>query len=461
MGIASDQRLFERPAFKAINATGGESYVPVIDSRPYVNRSNMSARAIISTATEDRVGDILNPRGCSLKNYAKNPVVLYGHGLEDIKTPIGTSRDPSGNLAIEITDDVVMATCFFSQRSQEAAQIFELIDEGVIVATSVRETPFPGESRIKAINGRRVNFVNLWDLEEWSWCAIGVNPDAVAKAIRRRVDGRQLSQSILKSLNAVMPPKRVLGVGSTMKTDDDEPDNDADDKKDDPAMPTVRDNPMDNPPVDSTKQVDVPGPRVGTLFNNTGSDVDDEKPHGQKMIAATHESMKSLCKSIDQGRKQLENTDVHKWLDGVAKSLDEHCTTAEGLHQEQYPGAKPLGESMKDEDGEEADDESEMKSFLADNNPSRLTVMGVGARLKSLSAEASIPPKFRTAFSQWAEMLLRTATAAKSHRPAEVIARSAERLKPVESPEEERQKLALEAQLEELRSTLKSFGKAK
>lgn len=52
--------------------------------RPYVDRSAMSARAIISTGTIDRVGDLLIPQGCRLDNFIKNPVVLWAHGLEGI-----------------------------------------------------------------------------------------------------------------------------------------------------------------------------------------------------------------------------------------------------------------------------------------------------------------------------------------------------------------------------------------
>ncbi|WP_373649221.1 hypothetical protein [Schlesneria sp. DSM 10557] len=59
----------------------------------------MSARAVISTDAIDRVGDQLIPRGCRLENYAKNPVVLWAHGLEGIAQPIGTSLSPEGTLA--------------------------------------------------------------------------------------------------------------------------------------------------------------------------------------------------------------------------------------------------------------------------------------------------------------------------------------------------------------------------
>ena len=173
----------------------------------------MSATAVISTASIDRVGDALIPRGCRLDNYAKNPVVMWAHGLEGITQPIGTSRDASGNLAVFVSDEDVRATSWFSQKSLAAAQIFELIDEGIIRATSVRETPIRSRIQRNPVAGD-VLVVEEWDLEEWSWCAVGVNPDAVAKALyRNRLGGQPIIPSIVKSLTAVAPSYTRFGIG--------------------------------------------------------------------------------------------------------------------------------------------------------------------------------------------------------------------------------------------------------
>lgn len=160
-------------------------------TQPYVDRSKMTARAVISTATIDRVGDVLVPTGCVTDNYEKNPVVLWAHGMEGIGQPIGTSRNPDGQLDVTISATDVQATCWFSQSSLEAAQIFELVDEGIIRATSVRETPIKTRMRHDPSLGDLL-IVDEWELEEWSWCAVGMNPDAVAKAIsRNRLGGRE------------------------------------------------------------------------------------------------------------------------------------------------------------------------------------------------------------------------------------------------------------------------------
>ena len=69
-----------------------------------------------------------------MENYSKNPVVMWAHGMEGICQPIGTSRDANGNVAVIVSQDDVQATSWFSQKSLEAAQIFELIDEGIVKA---------------------------------------------------------------------------------------------------------------------------------------------------------------------------------------------------------------------------------------------------------------------------------------------------------------------------------------
>ena len=154
-----------RPGSHYKLAPTGQSLAIEFSGQPYVDRKAMSARAVISTATIDRVGDLLIPRGCRLENYSKNPVVMWAHGLEGIGQPIGTSRDANGQVAVTVSDDDVQATSWFSQTSLEAAQIFELIDEGIVRATSVRETPIKSHLKHDPIEGD-VLIVEEWDLEE-------------------------------------------------------------------------------------------------------------------------------------------------------------------------------------------------------------------------------------------------------------------------------------------------------
>ena len=254
-----------------------------LTGQPYVDRSAMSAKAVISTATVDRVGDVLIPKGCQISNFVKNPVVLWAHGLEGSGRPIGTSRDPDGNVAIVITDEDVQATSWFSQSSLEASQIFELIDEGIVRATSVRETPIKSHVRHDPEAGDLV-IVEEWELEEWSWCAVGVNPDAVAKALHRnRLGGQPIIPSIRKSLTVVAPTLRRFGVGL-------------------PLEKNVTDPSQTNPETTETTTPELPAAWDDDDFDST------TQPYGATVVSAVHASLTETTKHTSgQSSKAISN----------------------------------------------------------------------------------------------------------------------------------------------------------
>lgn len=331
-----------------------------IPGQPYVDRQSMSARAVISTPTIDRVGDILVPRGCQTSNYVNNPVVLWAHGLEGINYPIATSRNPNGKLAVFVSDDDVQATCWFSQKSLEAAQIFELIDEGIVRATSVRETPIKSHVH-RDLNLGDVLVVDEWDLEEWSWCAVGVNPDAVAKTLRRnRLGGQPITQSVMKALIAVAPTLKRFGIGL-------------------PKEKIVKEQSLLN-----DTQLD---PNAGDDLMSP-ADCDDpdslSQPYGATVVAAVHSSLSSIGQNISDALGPLENPAVKEGLMAILSVLQEQTTALEGLYASNYPDQPALKADVDNDGGDGGDDDAAMKAFLASGKIASLRVLGLGARLKGL-----------------------------------------------------------------------------
>lgn len=167
-----------------------------------VDQGRMSATFCISTRRPDREEDVIIPEGVSFSAYRLNPVVLWDHGFSGISTPIGTSEDPAGNLAVFVTPDRIDATCFFSQKSLEAVQIFELVDEGTIRAASIHVKPI--EFVVRANRGadeRPGLLVTSSEMLEWSIVPVGGNPEAIRKVlIDGRLSGRPLAGSIRKTL---------------------------------------------------------------------------------------------------------------------------------------------------------------------------------------------------------------------------------------------------------------------
>ena len=353
--------------------------------QPYVDRKAMSARAVISTATIDRVGDMLLPQGCQLANYAKNPVVLWSHGLEGISHPIATSRSPDGSLGVMITSNEVQATSWFSQSSREASQIFELIDEGIVRATSVRETPLKSRVAHDPEAGN-VLIVEEWDLEEWSWCAVGVNPDAVAKTLHRnRLGGQPILASIAKSLIAVAPIPRRFGVG----------------------LPTEKSMTDTSPLTDhATNAVDD----VPVTAWDSEEDDTDTRPYGATVVSATYASLLSACQNIQDAMGPLENPTVKSGLQAILSALQEQLTALEGLHASNYPDQPDL---KSDDD---TDDDEAMKSFLASSHIPSLRLLGLGARLKGLVGAPNLTPIQRRTITNTVKQMAKLVAQAKSHQ---------------------------------------------
>ncbi len=178
----------------------------------------MSARAIINTPREDREGDIIVPKGVHLENFRKNPVVLWEHGLGEITRPIAKCQHPDGNLALEVEEDQILATSYFTDKSLESLQIFHLIVEGLVRATSVRAVPIKSSTRKTSSDGIGI-VLEEWELIEWSWGALGVNPDAIARTIDRgTIEGQKITEPLLKSLKSVLSPKSQTIPGWTQSS---------------------------------------------------------------------------------------------------------------------------------------------------------------------------------------------------------------------------------------------------
>jgi hypothetical protein len=365
----------------------GTSLAMDLPGQPQIDRNTMSATAVISTATIDRVGDVLIPRGCRLENYEKNPVVMWAHGLEGIAQPIGTSRDADGKLAVTVSDDEVRATSWFSQKSLAAAQIFELIDEGIVRATSVRETPIKSRIQRDPVAGD-ILVVEEWDLEEWSWCAVGVNPDAVAKALHRnQLGGQPIIPSILKSLTAVAPFYKRFGIGlSTEKAMTDPSQTDDDD--------------MDSPVEESPVESDTDDPNS------------ESQPYGSTVVSAVHSSLTAACQNIEDAMGPLENPTVKEGLNAILGALQEQIAALEGLHESSYPDQTAL---KSDGDSGDQDDDA-MKAFLASGRIASLQVLGLGARLKGLVGARNLTQDQRRTLNGVSRQLARLVSQSKSHQ---------------------------------------------
>jgi HK97 family phage prohead protease len=124
-------------------------------------------RAVISTATQDRQGDVLEPAGCDMAAYRRNPIVLASHNPT---LPIGTAEPKIVGNRIE-----ALITFAPAGVSQSADVWCGLAKSGVVSGISVG---FSGDEYepIRSTGGARFT---RWTLLEISLVAVPANSEAL------------------------------------------------------------------------------------------------------------------------------------------------------------------------------------------------------------------------------------------------------------------------------------------
>lgn len=203
--IAENAKPAERERLAAGESRGLDLYQEALR----IDGGMMSATAVICTPAVDNDSEIIMPGGIDIESrYRANPVVLWEHGAEPaLPTPIAKCEHPDGTLALEQSAEELVGTSYFTPHNQCSEQIFALIDEGIVRATSVRVDPDPDAMTYKKIDDKNVLVMKRSTLIEWSWCCMGVNPEAVRKTLdRNSLAGSKIAQPlkhVLKRYSAV------------------------------------------------------------------------------------------------------------------------------------------------------------------------------------------------------------------------------------------------------------------
>lgn len=345
-----------------------------------VDEKTMSATAIISTPTPDRVNDSMNPQGILLDKYKLNPVVLVEHGFYH-PLPIATSEDPDGNLTVIASADGVRATSYFDEEDLVSRQVFNLVKKKILRATSVRFSI--KESRVENNDGDAIYFIDEWDLEEWSWCAIGCNPEAIAEVVsKNRLAGKPIAEPLLKSLQIWTPqraaqstgwtPDKELAMAKTNATTPAAPKTIT--KADEPKKPEDE----TTPPADEPKADAVPA-------DEAEEGEGEQQKFGAQLLTGVHASLSDLATNLSAGRAMLENPDVSAALDEAQPLLEQALSIVAGCYSSAYgKELAPADEPKPDEMAKSFAD------FMATGNGPRFELAGVGGALRSLAKAANL-----------------------------------------------------------------------
>lgn len=126
---------------------------------------------VLSDATEDRVGDVIDPKGWILTHFKRNPIMLFNHNQD---FPIGkweNVRVEGGKLKAR----PVLAEEGTSARIDEIRRLFE---QDILRTASVGFKPLEAEPRD---GGRGLRFIKQ-ELLETSLVSIPANPNAIQLA---------------------------------------------------------------------------------------------------------------------------------------------------------------------------------------------------------------------------------------------------------------------------------------
>ncbi|MCX6162031.1 MAG: HK97 family phage prohead protease [Ignavibacteriae bacterium] len=162
----------------------------ISESEKTFNDNELTIAHYISTTTPDRYGDIVNPSGMDATNYAKNPVVLFGHRSNSLV--IGK------NLELQVRHNGVSAVTKFAD-TEQGREIYKLNRDGFLNAWSIGFIPKKEVEKKDEIAGNVYNHIEEWDLLEYSSVPIPANPDCLNLMLKDLQD--DTIKTILKDSN--------------------------------------------------------------------------------------------------------------------------------------------------------------------------------------------------------------------------------------------------------------------
>ena len=155
-----------------------------------VEEDGIISVAVATDASIDRDGEIVDPAGIDMKNFERNPVLLYAHDYRS---------DPIGKvLNIKLDGNRILFTPQFAIGvSDRAKQYYEMVKAGFLNAFSIGFIPKEYKDR-QNTDGTTSRVFTRSELLEISLVPVPANPNALVLA--RSYKGMQFDESILKEI---------------------------------------------------------------------------------------------------------------------------------------------------------------------------------------------------------------------------------------------------------------------
>lgn len=340
-----------------------------------VDERAMRVKAVISTVDLDRSGDVVVPQGClsRIATYRRNPVVLLGH-QELLPLPVGRSEDNAGAPGVDVeADRRVTAWCRFSQATQDACDVFRLVQEGTLRQASIGFIPHVA-TRLKKAHAtdrdREGYLVEEWELVEWSWVVIADNQSCEAiraHLSRGKITGKTLSPVLTKALSGYAKPGPAWANGINLKGSN---------MADETTMQEREDG-----EIVEEKAVEAPEEPVE---EEAPEEVDDtpQAPLSAQVSTEVMQHIRDLNAYLDEVTPLIEQPKIAGHLGKLRAAADKIITdlhgVASGIHPDhdfgEIPGSEESGEtedaeeeSTEEPEEKEADEEDDVETTETDD----------------------------------------------------------------------------------------------
>lgn len=168
-----------------------------------VDKEKGTFEVVASSGKPDRLGDTIDPKGWYLKNYKKNPVILWSHMAGGFGMPAIPPVARADKIWIEDEKELRIKGHFAD--TPFAQELRQLVEEGFLNAVSVGFLPLVEEKKgnieidekmyrratneetEKGIYGEGENF-SKQELLELSWVSIPALPTALVSARKMKLD---------------------------------------------------------------------------------------------------------------------------------------------------------------------------------------------------------------------------------------------------------------------------------
>lgn len=140
-----------------------------------INEADSTLTAYVSTLDRDRMDEVVDPKGVDLRQFKKNPVVLWAHDY--------TSPPVAKALWVKADDKGIISKMKFAD-TEFAQDIFKMFKDGFLKAFSIGFMPKEWVDGDGKKNTPRRTFTKT-ELLEYSAVPVPANPEALALAMQK------------------------------------------------------------------------------------------------------------------------------------------------------------------------------------------------------------------------------------------------------------------------------------